>query len=89
MPSDPGTSVDVTGIAVALGRIEEKVSHLSGLEDRMRNVENQLAELRAQQRPKTPWWVIIGGVAGTVTALLGFWTLFQLASNFATTIGGP
>ena len=76
-------SQDLTGIAVALGRIEEKVSHLASLEERLRTVETALTSLRAQQRPKTPWWVIIGGVAGTVTTLLGFWALLNLATDIA------
>jgi len=76
-------NVDLTGLSVAVGRIEEKLSHLAGKEDRLRNVEAQLVELRAQQRPKTPWWVIVGGIAGIVTALIGFWTLFNLATDLA------
>jgi len=77
------TPMDITGIAVALGRIEEKVSHLTGLEDRLRNVETQLTELKAQQKPRAPWWVIMGGIAATGTALTGFWVLFNLAADLA------
>lgn len=58
-------STDLTSIAVALGRIEEKVSHLTGLEDRMRSVEKAVTEINAKERPKAPWWSIAGGLAGT------------------------
>lgn len=75
--------MDLTGMAVALGRIEEKVSHLSGLDDRLRALEQTVTELKTQQKPKAPWWVIVGGMAATVTACAGFWTLFNLASDVA------
>lgn len=58
------TPVDLTSIAVALGRIEEKVSHLSGMEERLRNVETAITEIQATNKPKTPWYVITGGLAG-------------------------
>lgn len=57
-------SIDITGIAVALGRIEEKVSHLTAMDERLRKVETDLTELKARQSPKTPWYVVVGGVAG-------------------------
>lgn len=57
-------STDLTSIAVALGRIEEKVSHLTGLEDRMRNVESAVTEIKARQKPAVPWYLIVGGIAG-------------------------
>ena len=75
--------VDLTGLSVAVGRIEEKLSHLAGMEDRLRTVETKLTEMQAQQKPKAPWWVIVGGIAGVVTALIGFWTLFNLATDLA------
>lgn len=85
---NPETSqMDMTGLSVAVGRIEEKLSHLSGMEDRLRNVENQLTEMKAQQKPKAPWWVIVGGLAGVTTAVLGFWTLFQLAIKVSGQVG--
>ncbi len=89
------TGVDLMGLAVAVGRIEEKLTGMSSnetrtgerldrLEARTSAVESLLVEMKAQQRPKAPWWVVVGGVAGTVTAILGFWTLFQLATQLAT-----
>lgn len=79
-------AVDLTGIAVAIGRVEEKVSHLAGMEDRLRKVEEAITKLEAQQKPRTPWWVVAGGVAATLTALAGFWSLFNLASEIAAAI---
>lgn len=79
-------NIDLTSIAVALGRIEEKVSHLTGLEDRLRNVETAITELKAQQKPRAPWWVIMGGIAATGTSLAGFWVLFNLAADVAASV---
>lgn len=69
-------SIDITGIAVALGRIEEKVSHLTAMDERLRKVETDLTELKARQTPKTPWYVVVAGIGGigsiviTITVLL-------------------
>lgn len=63
-------STDLTSIAVALGRIEEKVSHLTGLEDRMRNVESAVTEIKAKQKPSVPWYVVAGGLAGIGAGVL-------------------
>ena len=57
-------STDLTAIAVALGRIEEKVNHLAGVEERLRNVETAITQMEAKERPKPPWWSIAGGLAG-------------------------
>jgi len=87
-------SVDLTSLSVAVGRIEEKLNAMSNtesrtgerldrLEARTSAVETLLVELKAQQRPRTPWWVILGGIAAIVTALIGFWTLFNLATDLA------
>ncbi len=71
-------STDLTSIAVALGRIEEKVSHLTGLEDRMRNVESSITEIKAKQRPAVPWYLVVGGLAG-LGAAVGY--LIELLSK--------
>lgn len=63
-------AVDITGIAVALGRIEEKVSHLTAMDERLRKVENDLTELKARQVPKAPWYVVVGGIAGIGSIIL-------------------
>lgn len=78
------SSIDITGIAVTLGRIEEKVSHLQGMDDRLRKVESDLTELKAQQKPKAPWWVVIGavvGVIGGVSTLIGLFVLLSSLSQ--------
>lgn len=92
---NPETSpFDLTSLAVAVGRIEEKLTAMSKGEDktsdRLERLESGQATLqsavdalKAQQRPRTPWWVVISGLAGTVTAILGFWTLFNLATDIA------
>lgn len=82
---------------ISLGRIEARLDgmaekenktgeRLDRLESSMHDVKITLSGMQAQQRPKTPWWVIVGGIAGTVTALLGFWTLFNLAVDITNVV---
>jgi hypothetical protein len=73
------SSIDITGIAVTLGRIEEKVSHLQGMDDRLWKLEADVTEMKAQQKPRAPWWAVVGIVGGAST-LVG---LFVLLSNIS------
>ena len=76
-------SIDITGIAVALGRIEEKVSHLTAMDDRLRNVEADVTELKARQRPAAPWWLIVGGVAAFAALAVNSIVLVNLLGDIA------
>lgn len=68
---------DSPEVLVMLGRIDEKVSHLTAMDERLRKVETDLTELKARQAPKAPWWAVVGGIAGigsivlTAVAILG------------------
>lgn len=79
---------------ISLGRIEARLDAMSEKESRsadrldrleqgMTEVKSELSVIKAQAKPKTPWWVIVGGLAAVVTTLIGFWTLFNLASDLA------
>lgn len=65
-------TTDLTELFVAVGRIEEKLSSMSSREDktndRLDKIDSRLGALElnmaANVRPKTPWWVIVGGLAG-------------------------
>jgi len=46
-------------------------------------LEGVVGEIKNNQKPKTPWWLVLGGVAATITALLGFWTLFNVAVDLS------
>ena len=76
-------SPDITGIAVALGRIEEKVSHLGAMDDRLRKVEADLTDLRARQRPTVPWWVVVGGIAAIATMCVNGFVLISYLGAIA------
>lgn len=80
-------SVDITGIAVALGRIEEKVSHLGGIEDRLRAVESTVTEMKAQQKPRAPWWTVVGAVVGIVTGSGSVIALLAVLSRVGDVLG--
>ena len=76
-------NIDITGIAVALGRIEEKVSHLTGMDERLRKVESDLTELKAQQKPKTPWYIVVGGLAGIGSLIITASAIWVFMSRVA------
>ena len=59
----------LTQIAVAVGRIEEKVSRIEKLEDRIANLEQTTTILKAQQPTKTPWFSWVGGLS-SITAII-------------------
>lgn len=81
--NDNTSSTDITGIAVTLGRLEEKVSHLQGMDDRLRTVEADVTKMKAQQKPKAPWWAVVGAVVGLVGGASTVVGLFVLLSNIS------
>lgn len=64
-------SVDLTTLAISLGRVETKIDHLSGLEARLRGVEESVTRIEASNKPRAPWYVIASGFAG-VAAFVAF-----------------
>lgn len=81
------TPSNFTELAVAVGRIEEKVSRVAGLEERVLQVEKTVERIEASQRPRTPWYsvvtavVAIIGVPGTLIAV--FIYLAQISAAVA------
>lgn len=57
-----------TELAVALGRVEEKVSLIVSMDDRLRDVEKTVERLEATQPKKTPWYLVATGVLAILTA---------------------
>lgn len=52
-----------------LGRIEEKVSHLAGMDERLRVVERAVAELTAKQTPKVSAFNVVAMVVSLLTGV--------------------
>lgn len=71
-----------TELAVAVGRIEEKVSRVAGIEDRLREVEKSVERIETKQRPTTPWYLIVGGVVGILSGAGTLIGLIVLISKF-------
>jgi len=69
--------VDLTQIAVAIGRIEEKVTRISKLEDRIAHVEKQTIELTAKMPTRTPWFSAVAGISSVLSILISAVVLIQ------------
>lgn len=71
MTADKPTVIpeNYTELAVALGRIEEKVSGLTSLEERLREVETTVTKLEARQAPRVSMWTIVSAVLAVPASL--------------------
>lgn len=72
-----------TTLAVAIGRIEEKVNAMTGIDDRLREVEKSVERIEARETPKTPWHAIVGGIAAIGSIALSVLTLILFISTGA------
>jgi len=82
--NDTGTPANFTELAVAVGRIEEKVGRVSGIEDRLREVEKSVERIEVGQKPKAPWYLVVGGVAGILTGAVTIVTLISILAKLGT-----
>ncbi|MGN7976535.1 hypothetical protein ACTJJ4_03095 [Microbacterium sp. 22195] len=76
-------SIDLTSIAVALGRIEVEVKSIRSMDERLRKVETDITELKAQQRPRAPWYTIVAGIGGILVIGLNGFLMLQLLAKVA------
>lgn len=84
-------TADLTGLAVALGRVEEKLTGMAEKEnktaDRLDRLESRLSSievnLAANVRPRAPWYVIVGGIGGILVIGLNGFAFFQLLAAVA------
>lgn len=88
---DPSPS-SFTGVAVAIGRIEEMIKSLAetvkeqatsvrDLDVRVREVENAINRIEAKQVPKQPWYSVVAGIVGIVTGAGSLIALLAILSN--------
>lgn len=73
-------NVDLFALAVTLGRIEEKVSGIVGLDERVRKLEQTVERIEAKQSPKVPWWQVVSGIAGIGAIVLAAIALLNVIS---------
>lgn len=81
-----------TELAVSIGRIEEMVKSLFStakeqavsmreLDERVRDLEQAVQRIEANQKPSTPWYSVVGAVVGIIT---GVGSLIALVSILST-----
>lgn len=91
-PLPQTTSTDMTGLAVAMGRVEEKLNAMSEKEnktgERLDKIDERLTKLElniaTNVRPKTPWYLWVGGVGALLLLGLNGFALIELLVNLAT-----
>jgi hypothetical protein len=69
----PQVPSNFTELAVAVGRVEEKVSRIAGMEDRLRDVEHAVQRIEARAPERTSAWTkaaVILGLPSSVIALI-------------------
>jgi hypothetical protein len=86
LPAVPVT--DLTGIYVALGRIEEKQNNtattlgeirtsVNGVVGTLSSHSARLAVLESQANPRNPWYVVVGGWAGIAAIAFSIWAVLH------------
>lgn len=70
-------SSSLTEIAVAIGRIEEKVTRIQKIEDRLALVEKTAIELTASMPTKTPWFSAVAGISSLLSIAISSIVLIQ------------
>jgi len=88
-------TTDLTELFVAVGRIEEKLNHMSDREnktnERLDKIDNRLSTLELNMaknvKPKTPWWVIVGGLAGVGSVVTFIIFILNILVQMSETLG--
>jgi hypothetical protein len=81
-----------TELAVSIGRIEEMVKSLfttakeqavsmRDLDQRVRELEQSVQRIEANQKPSTPWFTVVGAVVGIITGIGSLVALVAILSN--------
>jgi hypothetical protein len=81
-----------TELAVSIGRIEEMVKSLfttakeqavsmRDLDQRVRELEQAVQRIEANQKPSTPWFTVVGAIVGIVTGIGSLVALVAILSN--------
>lgn len=87
-------TTDLTGLFVAVGRIEEKLTQMANREEKnegrlervetgLNEVKNTVAIIQSAQKPKAPWYVIVGGLAGIGSLLITSFAVIAIMNKIA------
>lgn len=82
----PQVPANFTELAVAMGRVEEKVSRIAGMEDRLRDVEHAVQRIEARSPERTSAWtkaaVILGLPSSVIALIVVVFATINPGSNF-------
>jgi hypothetical protein len=87
-------AMDLTGLFVAVGRIEQKLTDMANREEKnegrlervetgLNEVRNTVAIIQSAQKPRAPWYVIAGGMAGIGSLVLSAFMLITILNKIA------
>lgn len=79
-------------VAISVARIEEMVKSLfttakeqavsmRDLDERVRDLEQAVQRIEANQKPSAPWYAIVGAIVGIITGIGALVTLIAILSN--------
>ena len=75
------TPTSFTELAVAIGRVEEKVSRINAMEDRLREVESTVQRLDARQPQRVSGWTIASAVMAIPASLVALFLVVAQMVN--------
>lgn len=78
---ESNSTAPIMELAVAIGRIEEKVSGITKMEDRLRVVENTVERLEARQPQRVSGWTIAAAILSVPASLAALIAVILLVVN--------
>lgn len=79
--TDESDKAQIAELSVTVGRIEEMIKSIfktikeqaisvRDLDERVRELEKSIQRIEANQKPATPWWSVVAGLAGIGAIIL-------------------
>lgn len=74
-------------VTITKDKQEEYEARLANHGSRLGDIEHRLTRLEGNQKPRTPWYSVVGGIAGIVASVATLITLITVASKLGATLG--